>query len=343
MIKYCLGLLILFQIPHDSYAQSLDFQHKLLPAAAHSRFTDPGYFVWCGSMVKGDQGKYYLFYSRWPAEKGFQGWVTDSEIALAVSEKAEGPYKPLKVILPKQKNNCWDRDVTHNPTIHKFEGKYYLYYMGNYGNGEWWDHRNHQRIGVAVSDSPEGFWQRSKQPVIDVSAGKWDHLMTSNPAVCKRLDGTYMMVYKGVGDGKMPFGGKVLHGVATANRPDGPFVKHPDPIFDKEGVLFPAEDPYIWTQSGNYYAIVKDQKGYFTNAGRSLCLFESADGFDWKPALNPLVSTLDLAWEDGTVQHLEYLERPQLFIENGLPKILFCAARQLDGQTFNVAIPIRQK
>ena len=25
-------------------------------------------------------------------------------------------------------------------------GKYHLYYTGNYGNGDWWTHRNHQRI-----------------------------------------------------------------------------------------------------------------------------------------------------------------------------------------------------
>ena len=243
-------------------------------------------------MTKGDNGRYYLFYSRWPLAKGFDGWVTDSEVAVAVSGDPLGPYQPLKVVLAARTGDFWDRDVTHNPTVHKFGGRYYLYYMGNYGNGEFWNHRNHQRIGVAVADTPEGPWQRADQPLIDVTPGSYDHLMTSNPAVCPRPDGTYLMVYKGVGEGKLPFGGTVAHGVAIATGPTGPFTKQPTPMFQKEGVKFPAEDPFIWAQNGRLYALVKDMKGVFTNAGTSLALFESPDGLSWQPALNTWQGTI---------------------------------------------------
>lgn len=313
---------------------------RLQPVPQGAKFTDPGYFVWCGSMTKGDNGRYYLFYSRWPLTKGFDGWVTDSEVALAVADNATGPYKPLKVVLPARTGDFWDRDVTHNPTVHKFGGRYYLYYMGNHGNGEFWDHRNHQRIGVAVADTPDGPWQRAGQPLIDVTPGSYDHLMTSNPAVCRRPDGTFLMVYKGVGEGKLPFGGTVSHGVAIANGPTGPFTKQPTPIFQKKGVKFPAEDPFIWVQGERLYALVKDMKGVFTNAGTSLALFESPDGLTWQPAPNALVSRLEINWEQRGRQPVQRLERPQLYVEKGKPMVLFCAVKESDSVTYNVAIPL---
>lgn len=344
-----------------AYSQ-IDFQKIIQPIPMSSKFTDPGYYVWCGSMTKGDDGKYYLFYSRWPQKEGFKGWVTHSEIALAVSDKVTGPFTPLKVILGPRTKGYWDSDVTHNPNIQQFDGKFYLYYMGNYGNGEWWNHRNHQRVGVAVATSPVGPWQRFDKPVLDVSVDKWDHLMTSNPTVCKGKNGQFLLMYKGVGNGEMPFGGKVLHGVAFSNSPIGPFVKSPNPIFQKEGVKFPAEDPFVWYQDNKYWAIVKDMHSVFIEYPKdpvlnkinthpdslskafenkaSLVLFESFNGTDWKLAKNPLVSKAVLHWEDGSTQQVQLLDRPQLYIEKGKPKALLCAVKVSDDETFNVTIPI---
>lgn len=345
-----------------SYGQK-DFQKLIQPIPSSAKFSETGYYVWCGSLIKGDDEKYYLFYSRWPDKEGFKGWVTHSEIAVAVSDKITGPFKPVKIILGAREKGYWDSDVTHNPNIQKFNGKYYLYYMGNYGNGEWWNHRNHQRIGVAISTTPLGPWQRSDKPVLDVSVDKWDHLMTSNPSVCKAENGKYLMMYKGVGDGEMPFGGKVLHGVAFSDSPTGPFAKSPKPIFQKEGVKFPAEDPFVWYQDKKYWAIVKDMHSVFIGSPKgsvrneintdpdsiskafehkaSLVLFESFNGIDWTLAKNPLVSRSVLHWEDGSVQQVQLLDRPQLFIENGTPKALLCAVKVSEEETFNVTIPLQ--
>ena len=41
-----------------------------------------------------------MYYSRWIYEVGHFGWVTHSEIAYAVADKAEGPYQALNVALP---------------------------------------------------------------------------------------------------------------------------------------------------------------------------------------------------------------------------------------------------
>ena len=57
-----------------------------------SFYQDEGWFTWGGSMVQGDDGKYYLFYSRWPYETQHKGWLMTSEIACAIADKPTGPY-----------------------------------------------------------------------------------------------------------------------------------------------------------------------------------------------------------------------------------------------------------
>jgi len=317
-----------------------------MPTPKTAKWIDPDHYIWCGSMVQDGQGKCHLYYSRWPRKEGFQAWVTHSEVAHAVADQPLGPYRHADVALPPQGDGFWDGLCTHNPTIHFFEGKYCLFYTGNRGDGTFWSHRNNQRIGVAVSESPSGPWRRSAAPLIDVSADPDapDALAVANPAVTARPGGGYLMVYKAVArKGELPFGGPVVHLAATASRPDGPYSKKLRPIFTKEGADFPAEDPYIWHQDGQYWAIVKDFNGYFTGAGKSLALFESPDGFDWKPARHPLVSRTEIIWEGGERQQLAALERPQLWMKDGRPAVLFCAADDTSdsGHSFNVQIPLR--
>lgn len=322
------------------HAQDINFSKLVGKVAPHSKFRLDSFMVWCGSMVKGDDDKYYLFYSRWPRRLGHQAWATHSEVAVAIADAPDGPYEHLSVVLPSRDKKFWDADVTHNPTIHKFGDTYYLYYMGNYGNGEWWNHRNHQRIGLATSKSPRGPWTRSDKPLVDTTTNGFDHVIASNPSVMKRLDGKYQMIYKGVSKGPEPFGGIVTHGAAIADDPAGPFMKTSHKIFIKDTVKFAAEDPYIWAQEGKYWAIVKDMQGVFTNAGTSLALFESIDGFDWILSKNALVSTTQIPWTTG-LKKVQKLERPQLYFENGIPAFLFCAV--YDGSdNYNIAIPLKK-
>ncbi len=350
MIKKLLYVFILLAATASAApATDYDFAKMIRPVPATAKFEDPGFIVWCGTMVRDDSGKCHLFYSRWPKALGHYAWVTSSEVAHAVSDSPLGPYKFVDVALPARGAKFWDGLCTHNPTVMKFGKKYYLYYMGNTGDGKLsqnlnWSHRNNQRIGVAVADSPSGPWTRSDKPLIDSTPGFHDALCLANPSVTQKPDGGYLMVYKAVGaKGKMPFGGPVVHVVATSDGPTGPFKKLPDPVFTAEGSTFAAEDPFIWRGPDRYWAIVKDFKGSFTKVGTSLALFESADGIKWKPAAHPLVSTLEIKYADGTTAKLMKLERPQVLLENGEPAVLFCAAAP-DGkleESFNVQIPLK--
>ncbi len=349
MLKYLLAMALL-ATSLATYAAEFDLGAMLRPVPKTAVFRDPEYNIWCGTMVRSEDGKCHLFYSRWPRKLGHNAWVTHSEVAHAVADNPFGPYKHVDVALPVRGKEFWDGLCTHNPTVMKFGTKYYLYYMGNTGDGVAmktlnWTHRNNQRIGVAVADSPNGPWTRFDKPLIDVSpdANAPDALMMANPSVTQRPDGGYLMVYKAVAKkGKMPFGGPVVHLVATSDSPTGPFKKNYTPIFTKPGEHFAAEDPFIWYDGDRYRAVVKDFHGIFTGRGCSLALFESANGFDWKPSKNVLVSTLQITWADGKVQKLTRLERPQVWLENGKPKVLFCALAEqasFDGSV-NVAIPL---
>ncbi|MEC3908260.1 glycoside hydrolase family protein [Tamlana sp. 2201CG12-4] len=326
--------------------QSIDDFSKLLKRVPkQSILAQEGYYVWGGSVVKGDDGFYHMLYSRWLKSYGFEAWVTHSEIAHAISKTPEGPFTFVDVALQARGKTYWDGLTTHNPTVYKFEGKYYLYYMGTTGDGKVMPtlnfiHRNNQRIGVAWANSPNGPWNRFDKPVIDVSEDPqaYDALMVSNPSVTKMKDGRILLIYKAVArHNPLPFGGPVTHLASVSDNPLGTFKKFEAPIFYKEGEKFPAEDPYIWYQESadQYYAIVKDMEGAFTNAGTSLALFKSNDGFDWQPAENALVSKIQIEWEDGTLQKLNRLERPQILLEDGSPKMLYCAA-MYNGETVNV-------
>jgi len=327
----------------------LNLNALLKPVPATAVMSDSAYFIWCGTMVRGTDGTCHLYYSRWKRELGFNAWVTHSEVAHATAKDPLGPYTFQNVALSARGAQFWDGLCTHNPTVHEFNGKYYLYYMGNSGDGKNmkslnFTHRNNQRIGVAVADTPGGPWKRTDTPLIDVSPDSTapDALLTSNPSVAQRPDGGYLMVYKAVGK-KRPgvFGGPVVHMVATADSPTGPFVKSPNTVFNAKGTDFPAEDPFIWYQGDRYWAIVKDMHGAFTSAGRSLVLFESRDGFDWNLAKYALVSTLQIRWADGRVQPVGYLERPQLWFDKGKPAVLLLAATVDQTRSFNVQIPLR--
>lgn len=340
----------------NQMTESESFQLRLGKVSRKSVFTEDGMTVWGASTVKGEDGLYHMFYSRWKKDLGW-AWVTHSEIAHAVSKSPFGPFKHKQVLFPARGAEYWDGLCTHNPTVHKFDGKYYLYYMGNTGDGvnpatpgqiEYnWTHRNNQRIGVAVADDPNGPWERFDSPLIDASEDTTalDALLATNPSITEGPGGKYLMIYKAVGKKtKEIWGGPVVHCVATSDSPTGPFKKYDFAVFTAKDNEFPAEDPFIWYQDGKYRAIVKDMNGAFTDAGQALVLFESQDGFDWNLSSDPLFSKLQITWEDGTVQKLKHLERPQLYIEDGKPKALFCAADTTDANgvlhAWNVQIPI---
>lgn len=366
LIPFLFSFVIILNVYFPVFAQkNKEYALKLGKVPMTAKFENDSLSIWGGSMIKGSDGLYHIYYSQWKKNLGW-AWVTDSEIAHGVSKSPFGPFEFRDVVLPKRGAQYWDGLCTHNPTIHVFNGKYYLYYMGNTGDGLIkgtlekeelnWTHRNNQRIGVAVADNANGPWQRFDTPLIDNSQDSLaiDALMTSNPAITQKPDGNFLFLYKGVGKKyPMPFGGPVLHCVATSSSPTGPFEKVNKPIFEVKGERFPAEDPYIWLEEGKYRAIVKrfnnikDPKTNEIIRDFSLVLYESIDGLDWQLAKDFLVSDRTVTWENGEKVRYNHLERPQVYFENGKPKVLLCAADIVDKNgvrhSFNIQIPLVRK
>ncbi|MCP4460086.1 MAG: hypothetical protein GY816_18990, partial [Cytophagales bacterium] len=125
--------------------------------------------------------------------------------------------------------------------------------------------------------------------------------------------------------------------------------KHNKTIFELKGSEdehMIAEDPYVWCQDGKYYAIVRDVVGKFTGDAGAFALMESENGYDWKSAKNPLVIPSHFVWEDGSKSDNQ-LERPQLLVEDGVPKMLLGALGITvngvhRGHSCNLRIPLNQ-
>ena len=320
---------------------SLNLREQIQDVPIESCYQDEGWFTWGGSMVQADDGKYYLFYSRWRYRYEHKGWLTKSEIACAVADKPAGPYTFYSEVLKGRGEGHFDGNMVHNPHIHKFNGKYYLYYIGATEKEEWQHSRRTQRIGLAVSENINGSWKRFDKPLLDVTPGSFDSGFVTNPSVVQKNDSTYVMVYKCIGKEN-----NVVHGVAFAKSPTGPFIKHSKPIFTLENSKFPAEDPFIFKYNEKLYTVLSDNHGEFTGIKQALCLFISDDGINWSPAKHSLISDRVINWEDGRNEKLADLERPQIwFNEHGEPAILFCAAtrgKRLPGNSFNIHIPLKK-
>lgn len=339
----------------------LDFR-KLLPQRVPRRavFRQKDYMVWCSSIVRTPDGVCHMYFSRWPLALGHLSWVSHSEIAYATAPQPEGPFTFRSVALPARGAGYWDGHMTHNPCVIAAGGKFYLYYTGNHGadtwrpnlkvsDADWWVHRNHQRIGVAVADHPAGPWTRFDKPLLDTP--EYGQGIIGVPCVTPRPDGGFLLVYKTLAPGPGNFGGGVFHYPTTAPTPLGPFVRYPKPMVDKSTIFhrhfdFHIDDHVEWYQGDRYYAIVKDHDApYLTQYGRCLYLMESPNGLDWHISPDPLVTEFALNWDDGTHETFERLEMPKLFLEKGRPRVLYLAALPSDDPTehsFNIAVPLRR-
>jgi hypothetical protein len=344
-------------------AGGLDFA-RLIPQTIPKSaiFRQPGWCLWDASVVDGGDGKFYLFYSRWPTKLGFDAWCTHAEIAFATATSAAGPYEFQGVALPARGGGFWDGHSVFNTDVVCISNKFYLYYTGNRGttnwaadrtipmsSDEWWTQRNNQRIGVAVADSPRGPWQRMHKPLLDVGPG-FGQTIINVPNLVVKPDGGFRLYYKTLGEGPGRFGSGVFHYGADADSPLGPFVRHPEPMVNKNKLLpdvkkpfvFHIDDHFEWIQEGRYYAIVKDHDAPFlTEHGRSLLLFESPDGRSWRPAKHSLVKDFSIRWDDGEKQQFSRLEMPKLLFENGRRTILALAALPKgDNESFLVLVPL---
>ncbi len=130
--------------------------------------------------------------------------------------------------LPRGTVGSWDEHSVFTPNILVAAGMYYLFYTAvpePFTNDDGGPAGTPTAIGVAVSESPDGPWTRhDAKPVLTTGRpGAFDSHRVDDSCLLVR-GGKYWMYYKGRELGLTP--GETKMGLAVADAPTGPYVKH---------------------------------------------------------------------------------------------------------------------
>ncbi|HAZ65931.1 MAG TPA: hypothetical protein DCY41_04140 [Opitutae bacterium] len=314
-------------------------------------FSYPDYYTWCPSIIRDEKGRYQLFHSRWPKAKAWTSWLTHSEIDRAVATSPEGPYTPIGVVIPATSEGRGKWFDAHNPKIEKFEGSYWLYFIQTWGTDitesmrteiarkayshpKWsGELRPNQRTFVANATSLDGPWSITPDPIVEPA--RTIVRLTVNPAVCRRPDGSYLMIVKGDKPGERKFIRN--QAVATSPKPQGPWTITDKPAID----YMDTEDVSLWYDQvrGRYYAVFHET----TNSRGFIGMITSEDGLNWGKSaqfeLTPKVVHLD----DGTIWKPDMMERPYMLCdEKGNPTHLIVAC-SITTHSSIVILPVKVK
>lgn len=185
---------------------------------------------------------YYVWYSRGPVRPGYNAtvWCATSPDGVNWTEIGEAVAKGAA--------GAWDEASVFTPNILVAEGKYWLFFTGISKNMKV---RPDSKIGMAVSDSPEGPWTRlPNNPVLKNSETKTDfdsHLIDDACLIVR--DGKYWFYYKGRQLGKRA--SQTQMGLAIADHPGGPYIRHP------ENPVIPGNhEVVIWPQGNGVVAMI---------------------------------------------------------------------------------------
>jgi hypothetical protein len=298
-----------------------------------------GYWTWDGSVIRGPDGRYHMFASRWSKEVSFApNWVACSEVVRAVSDTPEGPYHYVETVIKRRGPEYWDGMVSHNPAIRKCGEKYLLFYTGTTYRFPFPDASNavisseqraearcNQQVGMLVADCLEGPWQRGDAPVIGRNPlpGKWDSSMANNPSPCVMPDGSIFVIYKGIA-----YDGDLMRlGIARAAAWNRPFERLLDrPLFQFDELDASVEDPFFWYDGRQFNMLMKDMEGRLCGEYHGGLFATSSDAFQWDIRRGEVAYSRKVRWDDGKVTEQGNLERPSLLFNDQGAATHFVAA-----------------
>lgn len=316
---------------------SFNLQKKLMPIGRDNGFRMEDYWVWDGSIIEGEDGRWHMFASRWPKKyRMHPGWLFLSEIVRASSDTPEGPYAFEEVVLARRDPCYFDGQMTHNPSIRKCGDRYLLFYIGvsygvpfpedpaecpreGVGETDRWCREVwlRKRIGMAWSKSVFGPWERVDEPILKPRPGEWDRGTTSNPSPFVMEDGSIYLAYK---SGFCPEGTNLQPfriGLARAEAWDAPFERVlDDPILQPENPGTFLEDPFLWYAEGQFHIMMKELQGYESGHKGYGLYASSKDGRNWEWGDPITAYTRELPFKDGR-EEVGQVERPQLVFQNG--------------------------
>lgn len=182
--------------------------------------------------------------------------------------------------------------------ILKWKGKYYLYYQGFMeASGKRGDYCP---VAMSYSDTPDGPWTAVKGAIIENGAkGEWDQFAIHDPYPLVHDDKIYVY-YKSAFN--RPGNVWVAGGLAIADNPHGPFVKHPlNPVLNSghEVSLFPFKEGVaaIMVKDGNEHFTINYAKDWVNFEVASYCeLVPIAPGPFVPDAFTNTTNGLGITW-----------------------------------------------
>lgn len=242
---------------------------------------------WDGQIIKGPDGRYHLFASRWDQAGSHRAWGNSLAVH-AVSDNLLGPYV--------DKGLCWPDNRGgrgHNVTALVLPDGRYAVVVSETRPGD-----------VFVSGSLDGPWEHFGSITVERPEGYSERdARLSNVSIMVRPDGDFMIV---------PRSGTIW---ISKSGVLGPYkIVAPSAFAAVEGVRAGRiEDPVVW-YSGGLYHIVANNYG-----ARTAYHLTSKDGLTgWTNrglAYDPRKDFV--RYTDGTVNHWALMERPGVVVENG--------------------------
>jgi len=235
-----IGLVLGLSVPAVAETKKVNVSHSALQGIGVEKGVmrrDPSDVIKVGDL-------YYVWYSKGKIAPGYDAtvWYATSKDGHSWTEKG--------MALAKGEAGSWEGASVFTPNILVAEGKYWLFYTGTsrpFGKG----FNPDSKIGIAVSDSPDGPWERLEtNPALKNSdnAEDFDSHLVDDACLIVR-DGKYWFYYKGRQLGKSP--GQTQMGLAIADNPQGPYVRV------KENPVIPGNhEVLVWPQGKGVAAMI---------------------------------------------------------------------------------------
>lgn len=236
---------------------------------------------------------YYVWYSKGTIAPGY-----DATVWYATSPDGH-TWTEHGMALAKGEPGSWEGASVFTPNILVAEGRYWLFYTGTsrkFGK----PFNPDSKIGIAVSDSPDGPWQRlATNPALKNSDNpkEFDSHLVDDACLIVR-GGKYWLYYKGRQLGKGPRATQL--GLAIADKPQGPYVK-----VEGNPVIPGNHEVLVWPQGTGVAAMIG------TTGPKAIVrsIMYAEDGLHFSKTHNVI-----------DVPHAAGAYRPEAFTDSGIGK-----------------------
>ncbi len=262
----------------------------VIPREIHNGLEDSSgkkYSYWDGSIIKGKDGKYHMYASRWDQSLGHAGWPQSVAIH-AVSDNITGPYVDKGLLY------TYSNGKGHNVVAIELPDGRIAVFCSDIVPG--W---------VFIANDPNGPFTFQGEVKIDLNGHTNATNLRTNMSICMREDGTFLIVSRD---------GYVMHSTSGIM---GPYLVKTEKIWPMNLQGFDNrawEDPCIWRVGKKYYCMVNNW------STKQAIYLTSDDGVNnWKyvgKAYSPRDTNL-FRYPNGVVNRWTKIERPGVYMEDG--------------------------